>query len=119
MDITSVADGLTFRGKVTAVKQTYFVFEASDNYMVMSFSTKKPRSGNFNVVDKREVRRIQKRFKGKRKVTSNAVAGRNNSEEARLAALNILYVLVATGAAKIESVGGPHRQLFFRVFNRA
>jgi hypothetical protein len=117
MDISSLADGLTYCGEVFAVRQKYFVFEASDYFMVLSFSASKPGAGNFNVVDKKAVQYVHARFERQRKVTANAVvdrAHRSKHVPDSLAALNILYVLAATGAATVETVG-QHQQLFFRV----
>ena len=117
MDITSLADGLSYCGKVAGVRQKYFVFEASDYYLVLSLSASKRQSGYFNVVDKQSVRYVHERFERQRNVTAKAVAeraGRTSHAPDALTALNILYVLVATGRAQVEKVG-THRQLFFRV----
>ena len=63
------------------------------------------------------VQYVHTRFERQRSVTANAVVDRSlrtRHVPDSLAALNILYVLVATGAARVEKVG-PHSQLFFRV----
>jgi len=115
MDITSLEKGLTFCGRVKAVRQTYYIFDARDCFLVMSLS--KPSAGNFNVVEKKAVQYVHNRFAGMRGVTSNAVvdrARRTTYAPSSLAALNILYVLVATRTARIEKQG-QHQQLFFRV----
>ncbi len=117
MDISSLEKGLTFCGKVKAVRQTYYVFDAEDCYFVMSASASKPNAGNFNIVEKKAVQYVHNRFAGKGGVTSNAVvdrARRTPHAPSPLAALNILYVLVAIRAARIEKEG-QRQQLFFRV----
>jgi hypothetical protein len=120
MDITSLADGLTYCGKVSAVRQTYYIFEARDNFLILSFSASKPGAGNFNVVNKNAVKYVHARFEGQRHVTSNDVAERarrTRHAPNSLVAINILYVLVATGAARIERIG-EHRKLFFRILKQ-
>lgn len=117
MDITSLEKGLTFCGRVKSVRQTYYVFDARDYFLVMSFSGPERSAGYFNVVEKKAVQYVHNRFAGKRGVTSNAVvdqAHRTTHAPSSLAALNILYVLVAIRAARIEKQG-QHQQLFFRV----
>jgi hypothetical protein len=117
INITDLEGGLTYRGKVAAVRQTYYVFEGTSYYFVASFSRTKPGAGNFNVVSKKGVEYVQKAFAGKHGITSSAVVARaRQTLHARttLIALNILYVLVALGAGKIEK-RGEHSKLFFRV----
>lgn len=121
LNITSLQTGLTFRGEVSAVRQTYHIFEGQDFFFVLSLSRSKKDAGNFNVVDKRAVQYVQSRFAGKKGVTSNAVVDRSrrtHHAKNALAALNILYVLVALGVANIEKGRmGSHQQLFFSVRN--
>jgi hypothetical protein len=101
------------------VRQTYHVFEASDYFFVLSFSLSKSRrgSGYFNVVNRAAVDYVQKRLGGKSGVTAKDAlyaARRTKHVAASLVALNILYVLVGLGQARIMRAG-EHRQLFFAV----
>ena len=102
MNIRSLARGLTYRGQARGKRQTYFVFESGNAYVVMSASRTKRASGYFNLVSRAAVDRIRKSYAGKQDVTAKALAARSRSAGVRdaLQALNILYVLVATGAAK-------------------
>jgi hypothetical protein len=120
IDITDLEGGLAYRGKVVAVRQTYYVFEAKSYFFVTSFSRAKPGAGNFNVVSKKGVEYVQRAFAGRRGITSSAVVTRargTRNAPTTLFALNILYVLVALGAAQIERRGG-HSKLFFRVMRQ-
>ena len=119
MDIRKLQRGLKYRGRVAAVRQTYHVFEAQDYFFVLSFALSMARrgSGYFNVVDLAALNYVQKRLGGKSGVTARNVmasAKRTKHVKSTLAALNILYVLVALDQATLLRVGA-HRQLFFSV----
>jgi hypothetical protein len=111
--IKHLQNGLAYRGKVEAVRQTYYVFEAADYFFIMSFSRSKSAAGNFaagnfNVVGKKAVQYVQKAFAGKRGVTSKGVLLRSRRTQHVpnvLIALQILYILVAIGAGKIDDQG--------------
>jgi hypothetical protein len=102
MNIRSLARGLQYCGEAKGKRQTYFVFESAAGYVVMSASRTKRASGYFNLVSRKAVAQIRKRYAGKQDVTAKALAARSRGAGVRdaLQALNILYVLVATGAAK-------------------
>lgn len=102
MNIRSLAKGLQFCGEAKGKRQTYFVFESAAGYVVMSASRTKRASGYFNLVSRDAVDRIRRSYAGKQDVTAKALATRSRGAGVRdaLQALNILYVLVATGAAK-------------------
>jgi hypothetical protein len=119
MNIKSLQRGLEYRGRVAGVRQTYHVFEAEDYFFVLSFARSKTRrgSGYFNVIDQEAIRYVQSRLGGQRGVTAKEVASRARRTKyvpTSLVALNILYVLVALGQAKISRTG-EHAQLFFTV----
>jgi hypothetical protein len=119
MNIRKLQQGLKYRGRVEAVRQTYHVFEASDYFFVLSFSLSKSRrgSGYFNVVDRAAVDYVQHHVGGSNSVTARdalTVARRTKHVPTSLMALNILYVLVGLGEARIMR-SGEHRQLFFAV----
>jgi hypothetical protein len=119
MNIRKLQQGLKYRGRVEAVRQTYHVFEASDYYFVLSFALSKARraSGYFNVVNRAAVDYVQKHLGGRSSVTAKdavAVARRTRHVPTSLMGLSILYVLVALGQGRIVR-SGEHRQLFFAV----
>ena len=118
-NIARIKSGLNFRGEVSGVRQTYYVFEADNCFFVMSFarSEAKPGAGYFNIVDKPAVDYVRGRFAGDKKVTAKDVlarARRTKHAATSLVALNILYVLTALGEAKIVAEGN-HRQLVFAI----
>jgi hypothetical protein len=95
------------------------VFEAHGYFFVLSFALSKARrgSGYFNVIATDAVDYVQQRFGGTRGVTARdvvAAARRTRRIPTTLAALNVLYILVALGSASIARAG-EHRQLFFTV----
>jgi hypothetical protein len=119
MNIRKLQQGLKYRGRVAAVRQTYHVFEAQDYFFVLSFALSKARkgSGYFNVVDQAAVNYVQTRLGGRSGVTAKdvvSVARRTKHVPASLLGLNILYVLVALDQATLLRAG-EHRQLFFSV----
>ena len=119
MNIRTLQRGLKYRGRVKAVRQTYHVFEAERYFFVLSFALSKTRrgSGYFNVIDTAAVDYVQRRLGGTRGVTAKdvvAASRRTRHIPTTLAALNVLYILVALRAASIVRAG-KHRQLFFSV----
>jgi hypothetical protein len=119
MNIRKLQQGLKYRGRVAAIRQTYHVFEASDYFFVLSFALSKTRrgSGYFNVVNTAAVDYVQRHLGGRSGVTAKdavAVARRTKHVPTSLMALSILYVLVSLGQARIVRAG-EHRQLFFAV----
>jgi hypothetical protein len=119
VNIRKLQKGLSYRGRVAAVRQTYHVFEATDYFFVLSFALSKARrgSGYFNVVDQAAVRYVQERLGGKSGVTAKdvtAAARRTKHVPTNLVALNILYILVALKQAAILRAG-ERRQLFFSI----
>jgi hypothetical protein len=119
MNIQTLQRGLKYRGRVKAVRQTYHVFAAEGYFFVLSFALAKARrgSGYFNVIDTDAVCYVQRRVGGARGVTAKdvmAAARRTRHIPTTLAALNVLYILVALRSASIIRAG-KHRQLFFSV----
>ena len=120
--ISRLQKGLVFRGEVTGIRQTYYVLEAEGGFFVMSFARAETKAGSgyFNVVDGKAVDYVRERFAGVRNVTAKDVlarARRTGHAPTSLAALNILYVLVALDQAEITGAG-LHRQLSFSVARR-
>jgi hypothetical protein len=119
MNLRKLQQGLAYRGRVVAVRQTYHVFETKDHFFVLSFARSKARkgSGYFSVVGQKAVRYAQTRLGGRSGVTAkdvHSVARRTKHMSGSFVALTILYVLVALGQATILRAG-EHRQLFFSI----
>jgi hypothetical protein len=119
MNIKTLQRGLKYIDRVEAVRQTYHVFAAHGYFFVLSFALSRARrgSGYFNVVATDAVDYVQGRFGGTRGVTAKdvvAASRRTRHVPSTLAALNVLYILVALGSASIARAG-ENRQLFFTV----
>lgn len=119
MNIRNLATGLKYCGEASGKKQTYYIFESGKAYVVMSASRSKRASGYFNLVSRDAVARIRKSYAGRQDVTAKQLATRSRGSGIRdaLQALNILYVLVATGAAKRDDRFHDQR-LHFNVLQR-
>jgi hypothetical protein len=105
MNIKKLTQGLSYSGEVEGKKQTYYIFAGGEFYLVMSFSATKPGAGNFNIVERDAVDYVLKRIAGLKGITSADVvekAKKTRHAPTSLAALNILYVLVAMGHAKVD-----------------
>lgn len=118
LSVENLTTGLEFHGEVQGKRQHYYVLSSARQYFVMSLSLSKRDAGNFNLVSKPAVERLHRRLRGQRGVTAKAVFSRSKSRRqvpSALAALNMLYVLVATGRAKIDERRAMARELFFNV----
>ena len=105
MNLRRLSAGLDFRGTVEGQRQTYYAFEGERFFFICSFSRKKRKAGNFNIVDLDAVKHAERLAGGHRGVTAQDLHRRSRSRRhvgSPLEALNILYVLVATGRAKID-----------------
>ena len=120
VNLKSLSAGLSFRGKVSGHRQTYYVFEGGEFFFVCSFSRTKPKAGNFNLVGLEAVSYVERLVRGEQGVTARDLYRRSRTPryiDSALQALNILYVLVATGRAKIDR-RHKGRQLFFNINKR-
>ena len=123
MKIKMLEHGLHYCGRADGARQTYHVFEAKDDYFVMSFARAKSKAGGgyFNVVSKRSVEFVRKRHGRAGKITAKEIATRARRTRhfpTNLVALNVLYVLVALKEAAVVREG-EHRQLFFSLRKQA
>ena len=120
LSVGSLTKGLTFHGEVQGKRQHYYILSSARQYFVMSNSANKPAAGNFNIVRKSAVDRIGRRLRGQSGLTAKLVYTRTRTRRdvpSRLAALNILYVLVGTGRAKFDN-RHKSKELFFNVLRR-
>jgi hypothetical protein len=116
LDVTTLTKGLHFHGEVQGKRQRYFVLSSPRQYFVMSLSRSKRGAGNFNLVGKTAVERLHRRLRGRRNLTARLVYERSRrGVPSALVALNMLYVLVATGRASIDSRRAASREIFFNV----
>jgi hypothetical protein len=117
MDLRRQLTQLSYVGKVQGQRQVYHVFEGGDRYLIASASRSKPNAGYFNLVEKGTLDYVYKRLSGERGVTSQYIvrqAKRTKRIVDSLHALNILYVLVALGKAKIDRKR-EGRRLYFDI----
>ena len=117
MNIKHLSAGLTYKGTVEGRRQIYYIFEGPKSFFVFSFSRSKPKAGYFNMVTGEAVAYVRRLTKGRQGVTSQSVFKRSRTPKhvgSALEALNVLYVMVALGEAKIDQ---RHTgiQLFFNV----
>ena len=106
MNVKRLVQGLSYVGEAKGKRQTYSVFRGGGYFLVLSFSKTKPQAGNFNIVDSEAVDYVRSRFRGKKGATANDVvarARRSRHVPRSLAALNILYVLVALGDVMVDT----------------
>jgi hypothetical protein len=106
MAVRTLLSSLEYKGEASGKRQTYYVFEGPDTYLVLSLSRTKPNAGYFNVVSADAVRYARKSFSGERAITAKALHKRCRRPQLirdRLEALNVLYVLVATRQAQIDA----------------
>ena len=117
LSVESLTKGLEYHGEVDGKRQRYFVLSSARQYFVMSLSASKRDAGNFNLVSRSAVDRLYRRLRGRRGLTAKLVFTRSKNRRlvrSPLAALNMLYVLVATGRASIDA-RHQSREIFFNV----
>lgn len=117
LSVKILTTGLRFHGEVQGKRQHYYILSSARQYFVMSVSIRKRDAGNFNLVGRSAVDRLYRRLRGQQGLTAKIVFTRSRNRHlvpSHLAALNMLYVLVATGRASID---GRHRsrEIFFNV----
>ncbi|PYN88930.1 MAG: hypothetical protein DMD87_07035 [Candidatus Rokuibacteriota bacterium] len=118
LSVHSLTTGLQFHGEVQGKRQRYYVLSSARQYFVMSLSRSKRDAGNFNLVSRPAVDRLHRRLRGRRGLTARQVFTRSKNRRAvpsALAALNMLYVLVATDRAIIDPRRKSAREIFFNV----
>ncbi len=118
LSVDSLTTGLQFHGEVQGKRQHYYVLSSARQYFVMSLSRSKRDAGNFNLVSRAAVEQLHRRLRGRRGLTARLVFVRSKNRRAvpsALTALNMLYVLVATGQAIIDPRRKSAREIFFNV----
>jgi hypothetical protein len=100
-----------FIGEVAGLRSTYYVLGTEKHFILITQSG--PLSGNFNFVTRRAVESVERRFGGKRGLTSAEILKRSSVVKERFDALRILYVLEALGQAKKRIAKPPARGFVF------
>jgi hypothetical protein len=117
LSLRGLTKGLEFHGEVEGKRQHYYVLSSARQYFVMSVSHSKRSAGYFNLVSRLAVERLYRRLRGQQGLTAKVVFLRSRDKRrvpSRLGALNMLYVLVATGRASIDT-RHKTKEIFFNV----
>jgi hypothetical protein len=120
LSVESLTKGLEFHGEVQGKRQHYYILSSPRQYFVMSVSLAKRDAGNFNMVSRTAVDTLYKRLRGRRGLTARLVSDRFRKGRlvtSSLNALNMLYVMAATGRASIDAKRKTP-QIFFNVLRR-
>ena len=115
-----ILENLSFVGEVISKRQTYYVYENEDEYILMTVNRSKENSFNFNIVSKDASEYVKKSFSGREKLTTAELAKESKKPaliKGTFDALNILYALCAVGDAKIDR-RYKGRTLYFNVRSR-
>jgi hypothetical protein len=94
MNVRSLVKGLKYRGEAEGKRQTYYVFEGSGYFFVISFRKTDTGSGNFNVIESDAVQYVQRKFAGEKAITAQDLYNRSSKTRhfgSKLDALNTLY----------------------------
>ncbi len=100
-----------FVGEVASLRNTYGVMSTDKHFILITFSG--PRAGNFNFVKRSAVEAVQRRFGGKKNLTSADI--RNKTKLDRFDVLRILYVLEAMKKATKKWAKPPARGFVFAI----
>ena len=120
LSVQSLTKGLEFHGEVQGKRQHYYILSSPRQYFVMSVSLAKRDAGNFNMVSRTAVDALYMRLRGRRGLTARLVSDRFRKGRlvtSSLNALNMLYVMAATGRASIDAKRKTP-QIFFNVLRR-
>jgi hypothetical protein len=101
----------TFVGQVTGLRSTYYVLSTKSHFILITLSG--PLSGNFNLVTRRSVEAVQRRFGGKKNLTSAVILKKSRAIRDRFDVLRILYVLEALKQATKRQAKPPGRGFVF------
>ena len=120
LSVDSLTKGLEFHGEVQGKRQRYYILSSPRQYFVMSVSLAKRDAGNFNMVSRAAVDALYRKLRGRRGLTARLVSDRFRKGRlvtSSLNALNMLYVMAATGRASIDA-RRKTPQIFFNVLRR-
>jgi len=103
--------GAEFIGEVPGLRRSYIVLGTPKHFILITQSG--PLSGNFNFVTRRAVESVQRRFGGKKGLTSAEILKRSSAIKDRFDVLRILYVLEAMKQATKRIARPPARGFVF------
>ncbi len=101
-----------FVGEVASLRNTYVVLATERHFILITFSG--PLAGNFNLVKRSAVEAVQRRFGGKKNLTSAEILKKSALRE-RFDVLRILYVLEAMKQATKKWAKPPARGFVFAI----
>ena len=104
---------LDYVNEVEAKRQTYYVFEGSQFYALLTKGRSK-NSYHVNTVPAETVKHLRKAYGGRQKLTVTQVMSKSRRFSDRFATLSALYVLCALGEAKIDR-RYHEKQLYFNI----
>ena len=100
-----------FLGEVAGLRSRYYILRTDKHFILITQSG--PLAGNFNFVTRRAVESVQRRFGGKRGLTSAEILKRSSAVKDRFDVLRILYVLEAMKQATKRIAKPPARGFVF------
>ena len=100
-----------FVGEVASLRNTYGVMSTEKHFILITFSG--PLAGNFNLVKRSTVESVQRRFGGKKNLTSGDIKKKTRLD--RFDVLRILYVLEAMKKASKKWAKPPQRGFLFAI----
>jgi len=119
----NVLKDLQYVSDVEAKRQRYYIYSREEGFLVLSVSHSRPGSYNLNFIEKDALEFIRRQFSRRKGITSQTMAketvapvffSRMDDREKRLRILNICYVLVALGHARMRKEEGS-RELRFDI----
>ncbi|PYQ51392.1 MAG: hypothetical protein DMF59_08045 [Acidobacteria bacterium] len=105
-----------FIGQVAGLRSTYYILRTDKHFILITQSG--PLAGNFNLVTRRAVESVQRRFGGKKGLTSAEILKRSSAVKERFDVLRILYVLEAMKQATKRIAKPPARGFVFDLKKR-
>ncbi len=115
MKVKEVLAELRYVGEAAGARQTYYVFRGHQHYLLLSFKKDDDATGNFNIVDAAAVAYVEDKFRGQKGLTAKQLfeeSKRTRHFRDRFVALNVLYVLVASGKAGVDHRFKPSPLVF-------
>lgn len=113
--------GLVYVGRVSAPRQTYFVYKKSKKFIVISYNLRLPEEGYFQIFKKSAINRLQREFKcrkvtvdllKKKKVVKRTLFKGLYGFKLHFRIMAALYILCSLGAAAYRKIG---KRLLFEI----
>lgn len=101
-----------FVGEIDGLRTTYSVLSTEKHFILITFAG--PLAGNFNLVKRSAVEAVQRKFGGKRNLTSGEILKKSALRD-RFDVLRVLYVLEAMKQATKKWAKPPGRGFVFAI----